>query len=115
MFASVVVFTIKKLFRYEFVVVIIITHCVGVLLLLSNVPVDMDTRWQHTFPCIVAGPTGCGKTAFVAHLLRNAAAMIDPSPERITWYYGEWQVAYSNLDIPNMHLEEGLPTSFDQR
>ena len=30
-----------------------------------------------------------------------------------TWYYGEWQTAYENLDIPNMRLEEGLPTSFD--
>ena len=39
--------------------------------------------------------------------------MIDPSPERVTWYYGEWQSAYENLDIPNLHLEEGLPTSFD--
>ena len=28
------------------------------------------------------------------------------------WYYGEWQSAYENLDIPNLHLE-GLPTSFD--
>ena len=75
--------------------------------------VDMDTRGQHPFTCIVAGPTGCGKTTFVARLLRNAAAMIDPPPERITWYYGEWQAAYENLDIPNMRLEEGLPTSFD--
>ena len=39
--------------------------------------------------------------------------MIDPSPERVTWYYGEGQSAYENLDIPNMRLEEGLPTSFD--
>ena len=39
--------------------------------------------------------------------------MIDPSPERVTRYYGEWQSAYENLDIPNLHLEEGLPTSFD--
>ena len=39
--------------------------------------------------------------------------MIDPSPERVTWYYGEWQSAYENLDIPNLHLEEGLPTPFD--
>ena len=38
--------------------------------------------------------------------------MIDPSPVRVTWYYGEWQSAYENLDIPNLHLE-GLPTSFD--
>ena len=26
----------------------------------------MDPRWQHPFTCIVAGPTGCGKTTFVA-------------------------------------------------
>ena len=39
--------------------------------------------------------------------------MIDPSPERVTWYYGEWQSAYENFDIPNLYLEEGLPTSFD--
>ena len=73
----------------------------------------MDPRWQHPFTCIVAGPTGCGKTTFVARLLRNASAMIDPPPERVTWYYGEWQTAYENLDIPNMRLEEGLPISFD--
>ena len=73
----------------------------------------MDPRWKHTFTCIVAGPTGCGKTTFVARLLRNASTMIDPSAERVTWYYGEWQSAYENLDIPNLHLEEGLPTTFD--
>ena len=73
----------------------------------------MDPRWQHTFTCIVAGPTGCGKTTFVARLLRNASEMIDPPPERVTWYYGEWQAAYKNLDIPNMRMEEGLPTSLD--
>ena len=74
----------------------------------------MDPRWQHPFTCIVAGPTGCGKTTFVARLLRNASAMIDPPPERVTWYYNEWQKAYENLaDIPNVRLEEGLPTSFD--
>ena len=74
---------------------------------------DMDPRWQHPFTCIVDGPTGCGKTTFVAGLLRNTSAMIDPPPERITWYYGEWQAAYENLNIPNVRLEEGLPTSFD--
>ena len=73
----------------------------------------MDPRWQHPFTCIVAEPTGCGKTTFVARLLRNASEMIDPPPERVTWYYGEWQAAYKNLDIPNMRMEEGLPTSFD--
>ena len=26
--------------------------------------------------------------------------MIDPPPEQVTWYYGQWQSAYENLDIP---------------
>ena len=73
----------------------------------------MDPRWKHPFTCIVAGPTGCGRTTFVARMLRNASTMVDPSPERDTCYYEEWQSAYENLDIPNLHLEEGLPTSFD--
>ena len=48
----------------------------------------MDPRWKHPFTCIVARPTGCGKTTFVTRLLRNYSTMIDPSPERVTWYYG---------------------------
>ena len=73
----------------------------------------MDPGWKHHFTCIVAGPIGCGKTTFVARLLRNSSTMIDPSPERVTCYYGEWQSAYENLDISTLYLKEGLPTSFD--
>ena len=73
----------------------------------------MDPRWKRPFTCIVAGPTGCGKTTFVARLLRNAPSMINPAPEHVTWYYGEWQSAYENLDIPNVRLKQGLPTVFD--
>ena len=73
----------------------------------------MDPRWKYPFTCIVAGPTGCGKTTFVARLLRNAPSMINPAPEHVTWYYGEWQSAYENLDITNVRLEQGLPTVFD--
>ena len=73
----------------------------------------MDQRWKHPFTCFVAGPNGCGKTTFVARLQRNASTIIDPSLERVTWYYGEWQSAYDNLDLPNLHLEEGLLTYVD--
>ena len=45
--------------------------------------------------------------------LRKAPSMINPAPEHVTWYYGEWQSAYENLDIPNLRLEQGLPTAFD--
>ena len=52
------------------------------------------------------------RQTFVTRLLRNSSTMIDPSPERVTWYYGEWQSAYENLDIPNLRLEEGTADLF---
>ena len=71
----------------------------------------MDVRWKHPFTCIVAGPTGCGKSTFVTRMLHHAATMIDPPPERITWCYGEWQEAYATMDLVDVRLEEGLPSA----
>ena len=71
----------------------------------------MDARWKHPFTCIVAGPTGCGKSTFVTRMLRHAAATIDPLPERITWCYGEWQEAYVTMDLVDVRFEEGLPSA----
>ena len=71
----------------------------------------MDARWEHPFTCIVAGPTGCGKSTFVTRMLHHAAAMIDPPPEKITWCYGEWQEAYATMNLVDVRFEEGLPTA----
>ena len=66
---------------------------------------------ENPFTCIVAGPTGCGKSTFVTRLLRHASAMIDPPPEKITRCYGEWQEAYATTDLTHVRFEEGLPTA----
>ena len=58
----------------------------------------MDARWKHPFTCVVAGPTGCGKSTFVTRLLHHATAMIDPPPEKIT-----------TTDLTHVRFEEGLP------
>ena len=73
----------------------------------------MDPRWKHPFTCIVAGPTGCGKTTFVARLLRYASSLIDTPPEEKTWCYGQWQPAYETLtrQVTQLSFEEGLPES----
>lgn len=67
----------------------------------------MDPRLVHPFTSVVAGPTECGKTYFVTKLLANAASMIAPPPEKIVWYYGEWQDMYST--IRGVEFIEGLP------
>ena len=79
----------------------------------------MDARWKHPLTCIVAGPTGCGKSTFVTRMLRHAAAMIVPPPQQITWCYGEWQEAYATTELGHVRFEEGLtdcgPCSIRQR
>lgn len=74
----------------------------------------MDPRWKHPFTCIVAGPTSSGKTHFVARLVRHADEMIHPAPERILWYYGEWQRTYFDLQkYNNVSFAEGIPKEQD--
>lgn len=67
----------------------------------------MDPRLQSPFTCVVAGPTGSGKSWFIMRLLARAQAMIDPVPKRVVWCYGEWQHMYST--IKNVDFVEGLP------
>ena len=71
----------------------------------------MDPRWKHPFPAIVAGPTCCGKSQFVKHLLESGEELIDGAPENIIWCYGIYQPAYDEMlrTIPNITFVEGVP------
>ena len=71
----------------------------------------MDVRCKNPFTCIVAGPTGCGKSTFVTRVLHHAATMIDRPPERITWCYEEWQEAYTTMNLFGVRFEEGLSSA----
>ncbi len=70
---------------------------------------DMDPRWVHPFTCVIAGPTGCGKTTFVRQFLDNLKEMTDPVPEEVVWCYGQWQAGYR--DLTNVVLKEGIPSA----
>ena len=75
-----------------------------------------DPRFKHPFTCIVAGPTGCGKSQFVARLLRTKDSTISPVPDRMVFHYTEWQPLYERLE-KFVELQQGLPDvdSFDPR
>ena len=75
----------------------------------------LDGTLRHPFTCIVAGPTGCGKTRWVRTLLEKAGTYIDPPPERIFWFYGEYQSDYAALKtaLPHIDFVEGLPSEED--
>ena len=67
----------------------------------------MDPHLKHPFTGIVAGPTACGKSTWVKNLITYQKDMIDPAPEHVIWFYGEWQPLYDTLS-GMVEFREGL-------
>ena len=62
----------------------------------------MDRRWKHPFTCVIAGPTGSGKTVWVKRFLESD--LMDPPPAEIIWCYGEWQSGYERMKDETLTL-----------
>lgn len=70
--------------------------------------------FNHPFTALVAGPTGCGKTAFVRDFLKFHRQLIQidqPKKLKVLWCYGIYQKTY---DIPILNCEvtylHGIPS-----
>ena len=72
----------------------------------------VDGTLTHPFTLIAAGGTGSGKTRWVRTLLERGREFIDPPPERVYWYYSEFQPDYQALQqvLPNIEFIKGLPS-----
>lgn len=77
--------------------------------------VTMTVKFVHPFTCMVAGPTGSGKTVFVRKLLKYNQDLIEKPPQKIIWCYGVYQKAYTEMmaEVPTIEFIEGFPSSFD--
>ena len=66
--------------------------------------------FRHPFTMLLAGPTSCGKTTWMKHLLQEAETMIKPPPEKILWFYKRWQPAYTELQetVPHIEFVQGI-------
>lgn len=75
----------------------------------------MTLKFIHPFTCIVAGPTGSGKTVFVRKLLKFNQDLIEKPPQKIIWCYGVYQNAYTEMlsEIPGIDFIEGFPSNFE--
>ena len=65
--------------------------------------------FKHPFTGICSGPTGCGKSQLVKRIILNITKMMRPLPQRIVWYYAEYQ---ADLEAALKHLvefREGCP------
>ena len=71
---------------------------------------------KHPFTCLVVGPTGSGKSHFVARLLQNKDVMISPTPDRIYWCYDEYQPLFEEVSnkLPKVQFLQGFREEIDQ-
>ena len=76
-------------------------------MLIFDTEETMDPRWKHPFTCVIAGPTGSGKTVWVTQFLNQISTLMTPTPEEIIWCYGEWQPGYNRMK--GVTFVEGLP------
>jgi len=66
--------------------------------------------FHHPFTCMIAGPTGSGKTFALIDILKNNVNFITPQPQRIVYCYDEIQPAFEELKnvFPLVELHEGI-------
>ena len=74
---------------------------------------NADTTFQHPFSMVVSGPSGSGKTRWTKQLLNSS--LIQPSPQRIIYCYGQWQPLYMDLkrSLPRIEFIKGIPDRLD--
>jgi len=66
-------------------------------------------KFKHPFTGVCAGPTGSGKTVLMRKLIKHASSTIDPSPEKIIWYYSEHQPDLVRELGSMVEFKEGCP------
>ena len=71
----------------------------------------MDVRLIHPFTCVIAGPTGSGKTHFARNFLNDISSMMNPAPQDIFWFYGAYQPIFR--EFRNVSFIEGIPSTED--
>ena len=59
--------------------------------------IKFDPRLQGPFTCLVAGPTGCGKTQLIFKLKENVDELIKPPIKEIVYCYGQWQKVFEKF------------------
>jgi len=65
--------------------------------------------FKHQFTAIVSGPTGCGKTSFVLNVIDNVDTLIQPTPDKIIYYFAEYQPMFDKYS--HVDFRQGVPKS----
>ena len=72
----------------------------------------MDVRLKHPGTYIISGSSGTGKTQWTKKFMENWSQVVNTQfPDRIVWFYSEYQPAYSELStlFPQIEFIQGIP------
>ena len=73
---------------------------------------SLDFRLKSPHSFLLAGPTQCGKTHFVAELIRQKNQVFSLPPTRVNYYFQEWNdgIFDSLRDNYGVHFYNSLPS-----
>lgn len=75
-----------------------------------------DIRFRENFKIFVAGPSDSGKTTFVVDLIKNIHHVAVSPPNKIMYYYTEWQSKFDDMKsmgIVNLFIKDDDDISFE--
>ena len=73
--------------------------------------VDFNVRFWHPNTYIIADPSQCAKSHFIAKFLKNVGTMIYQLPKRIVWLYSKLQRNFFEEFADRIEFIEGLPNA----
>jgi len=74
-----------------------------------DMEVPLKIEIQHPTTILIAGNSGSGKTVLISNIIRKQ--LLDPPPQKIFWFYRQYQPLYNELLQENHPIQfiEGLP------
>ena len=73
-------------------------------------------KFRHPFTGVVSGSTMCGKTTYIANLIKHKSNVITPNVKRIIYCYNKWQNIFDTMPEVqfvkgwNFALDHSIPT-----
>lgn len=73
----------------------------------------MAAQFKENHTAVIAGPTRSGKTEFTVKSIENAIFVMDPPPDKIIWYYTEYQPKLHKRLAHLVEFRQGCPQMSD--
>ncbi len=77
---------------------------------------DGSTVLHHTFFLYRSRMYAKWQDCLGKNFVENAQKTISPTPQRISWCYGQWQLSYFDMmrTMPGIEFNEGIPEDIDE-